>query len=102
MTDSVTTDKKHIDSGGSDNGKNNTGDISGNGKNNSNNYNTANTTVINGIIKKIIFQNQENGFTILNIFSSGRFITASGSIFDKPIPDSNIQLNGEFIHHKKY
>ena len=102
MTDSVTTDKKHIDSGGSDNGKNNTGDISGNGKNNSNNYNTANTTVINGIIKKIIFQNQENGFTILNIFSSGRFITASGSIFDKPIPDSKIKLKGEFIHHKKY
>ncbi len=102
MTDSVTTDKKHIDSGGSDNGKNNTGGISGNGKNNSNNYNTANTTVINGIIKKIIFQNQENGFTILNIFSSGRFITASGSIFDKPIPDSKIKLKGEFIHHKKY
>ena len=105
MTDSVTTDKKHIDSGGSDNGKNNTGGISGNGKNTANTANTANTyntTVINGIIKKIIFQNRENGFTILNIFTSGRFITASGSIFDKPIPDSKIKLKGEFIHHKKY
>jgi exodeoxyribonuclease V alpha subunit len=99
MTDSITADKTHIDSGNSDNGKNNTGGVSGNAKNTAN---TANTVVINGIIKKIIFQNQENGFTILNIFSSGRFITASGSIFDKPIPDSKIKLKGEFIHHKKY
>ena len=96
MADSVTTDKTHIDSGNSENGKNNSGAISGNPKNN------ADTAVINGIIKKIIFQNPENGFTILNIFSSGRFITASGSIFDKPIPDSKIKLKGEFIHHKKY
>ncbi len=108
MTDSVTTDKKNIDSGDSDNGKNNTGGISGNAKNTANTANTANTvntvntTVINGIIKKIIFQNRENGFTILNIFSSGRFITVSGSIFDKVIPDSKIKLKGEFIHHKKY
>ena len=96
MADSVTTDKTHIDSGNSENGKNNSGAISGNPKNN------ADTAVINGIIKKIIFQNPENGFTILNIFSSGRFITASGNIFDKPITDSKIKLKGEFIHHKKY
>ncbi len=59
-------------------------------------------TTINGIIKKIIFQNIENGFTILNIYSGSKFITASGTIFDKPIPDSKIKLKGEFIHHKKY
>jgi exodeoxyribonuclease V alpha subunit len=91
------TDKKNTGSGNPDNDKNITG-----GNNFVNAKNTANTDVINGIIKKIIFQNQENGFTILNIFSSGRFITASGNIFDKPIPDSKIKLKGEFVHHKKY
>ena len=97
MADSVTTDKTNTDSGNPDNDKNITGS-----NNSGNPKNTADTDVINGIIKKIIFQNQENGFTILNIFSSGRFITASGSIFDKPIPDSKIKLKGEFVHHKKY
>ncbi len=57
---------------------------------------------INGIIKKTIFQNAENGFTILNIFSNGKFITASGAFFDKPVPDSKVKLKGEFTHHKKY
>ncbi|MCL4428778.1 MAG: ATP-dependent RecD-like DNA helicase, partial [Deltaproteobacteria bacterium] len=59
-------------------------------------------TTINGIIKKAVFQNIENGFTILNIYYGGRFITASGTFFDKPIPDSKIKLKGQFIHHKKY
>lgn len=61
-----------------------------------------NTATINGIIKKTVFQNTENGFTILNIYSNGKFITASGTFFDKPIQDSKIKLKGEFIHHKKY
>ena len=57
---------------------------------------------VNGIIKKAVFQNPENGFTILNIYSDGRFITASGTFFDKPVSDSKIKLKGRFIHHKKY
>ncbi len=57
---------------------------------------------INGIIKKTVFQNIENGFTILNIYYSGKFITASGTFFDIPVPDSKIKLKGSFIHHKKY
>ena len=99
MTDSVTADKAKNGnaSGNTDDSKNFAG-----GSNSGSVKNTADISVINGIIKKIIFQNQENGFTILNIFSSGRFITASGSIFDKPIPDSKIKLKGEFVHHKKY
>ena len=57
---------------------------------------------VNGIIKKTVFQNAENGFTILNVYSNGKFITASGTFFDKPIPDSKVKLKGRFIHHKKY
>ena len=57
---------------------------------------------VNGIIKKAVFQNAENGFTILNVYSNGKFITASGTFFDKPIPDSKVKLKGRFIHHKKY
>ncbi|MDA8053968.1 MAG: AAA family ATPase, partial [Deltaproteobacteria bacterium] len=59
-------------------------------------------TTINGIIKRVVFQNIESGFTILNIFSNGKFITASGAFFDKPVIDSKIKLKGEFTHHKKY
>jgi len=59
-------------------------------------------TTISGVIKRVIFQNAENGFTILNIYSNGKFITASGTFFDKPLSDSKIKLNGEFTHHKKY
>ncbi|MHB8232104.1 MAG: SF1B family DNA helicase RecD2 [bacterium] len=62
----------------------------------------AGTITINGIIKKVIFQNTENGFTILSLFSNGKFITASGTFFDKPLSDSKIKLKGEFTHHKKY
>lgn len=57
---------------------------------------------VNGIIKRVIFQNAETGFTILNIFSNGKFITASGTFFDAPLPDSKIKLKGEFAYHKKY
>ncbi len=57
---------------------------------------------VNGIIKKAVFQNVENGFTILNVYSNGKFITASGTFFDKPVSDSKIKLKGRFIHHKKY
>ena len=60
------------------------------------------TKDIVGIIKKVVFQNAENGFTILNVFSNGKFITASGAFFDKPLIDSKIKLKGEFTHHKKY
>ncbi|MFW0884796.1 ATP-dependent RecD-like DNA helicase [Candidatus Acidulodesulfobacterium sp. H_13] len=64
---------------------------------------TAKTTkTISGVIKRVIFQNAENGFTILNILSNDRFITASGIFFEKPLSDSKVKLTGEFIHHKKY
>ncbi len=68
----------------------------GNGKEN------EKVITINGIIKKAVFQNAENGFTILNVYSNGKFITASGTFFDKPISDSKVKLKGKFIHHKKY
>lgn len=64
--------------------------------------NTRETKIINGVIKKVIFQNADTGFTIFNIFSNGKFITASGAFFDKPLIDSKIKLEGEFIYHKKY
>ena len=60
------------------------------------------TKTINGVIKRVVFQNMESGFTIFNIFSNGKFITASGAFFDKPVIDSKIKLKGEFTHHKKY
>lgn len=57
---------------------------------------------ISGVIKKVIFQNAESGFTVLNIFSHDKSITASGTFFDKPLMNSKIKLKGEFTHHKKY
>ena len=70
--------------------------MTGNGKEN------EKIITINGIIKKAVFQNAENGFTILNVYYNGKFITASGTFFDKPVPDSKVKLKGKFIHHKKY
>ncbi len=64
--------------------------------------NAKKAKTINGIIKKIIFQNAESGFTVLNVFSNDKFITASGTFFDKPLMDSKIKLKGEFTYHKKY
>ncbi len=63
---------------------------------------TAPATTITGVIKRVIFQNAGNGFIILNIFSGGKFITASGTFFDKPLLDSKVKLTGGFTHHKKY
>ncbi len=57
---------------------------------------------ITGVIKRVVFRNNENGFSILNIFSDGRSLTASGTFFDTPIPQSKITLTGKFSHHKKY
>ncbi|MCL4542918.1 MAG: ATP-dependent RecD-like DNA helicase [Deltaproteobacteria bacterium] len=57
---------------------------------------------IAGIIKRVVFQNTETGFTILNVFSNGKFITASGVFFDKPLIDLKIKLKGQFAYHKKY
>jgi len=62
--------------------------------------NAKKAKTINGIIKKIIFQNAESGFTVLNVFSNDKFITASGTFFDKPLMDSKIKLKGEFTYHK--
>lgn len=62
----------------------------------------AGASVISGVIKKVIFRNEENGFTILSIFYAGKFITASGVTFAVPVQDCKVRLEGNFAHHKKY
>lgn len=56
---------------------------------------------INGIVEKIIFRNEENGYTVARFFSEEESITVVGSTIDIR-ENGHYELRGEFTYHKKF
>ncbi|MCL2540083.1 MAG: ATP-dependent RecD-like DNA helicase [Firmicutes bacterium] len=57
--------------------------------------------VIEGAIEDIVFRNDENGYTVINIDCSGELITAVGK-FPSVSEGEFVRLNGHYITNSKY
>jgi len=57
--------------------------------------------IIKGSVENIIFRNEENGYTVLNLFAEDRLITAFG-IFPLIREGECLTLTGEFRENPKY
>lgn len=56
---------------------------------------------INGYVEHIIFQNQENGYTVLNLVAEGEEVTCVG-IFKGLTQGETISAQGDYIEHPVY
>ena len=56
---------------------------------------------ITGYVENIIYQNSENGYTVLALFSDGEEITCTGSLGGIE-EGENIEIEGEYIEHPVY
>lgn len=56
---------------------------------------------LSGNIENIIFKNEENGYTVLDINSNGSLITCVGK-FPNVVAGQRIEVNGQFIKNNKY
>ncbi|MFT3983189.1 MAG: ATP-dependent RecD-like DNA helicase [Lachnospiraceae bacterium] len=56
---------------------------------------------VKGYIEHIVYRNDENGYTVLNLVSEAREITCIGS-FRYADEGENVELTGEFITHPVY
>ncbi len=56
---------------------------------------------INCIVECIVFRNEENGYTVLNVDADGSSVTAVG-IFPMLQEGERLVLVGQFINHKRY
>lgn len=56
---------------------------------------------INGYVEHIIFQNQENGYTVMNLVSEGEEITCVG-MFKGLTQGETISAQGDYIEHPVY
>lgn len=56
---------------------------------------------INGVVDKVIFRNDENGYTVASFISEDENLTIVGSCFEIKT-SMDYELTGDFIHHKKY
>ena len=57
--------------------------------------------ILKGIVESIVYRNSENGYTILDLYSSGEMVTVAGKF---PIvgKGESLELEGEFKVNKKY
>lgn len=56
---------------------------------------------INGIVEKIIYRNEENGYTVAVFSSENESLTIVGNCIELKT-SMEYELKGDFIHHKKY
>mgnify|MGYP001759128876 FL=1 len=56
---------------------------------------------IDGIVEKIIFRNDENGYTVAKFLSEDESIVVVGSCFEI-FEDRSYKLKGDFTYHKKF
>ncbi len=56
---------------------------------------------VRGIIDEIIFRNDDNGFTIINIVTDDSLLTVKGNMYSVSVGES-IEAEGEYIHHNLY
>ena len=57
--------------------------------------------IINGYVEHIIFQNKENGYTVLNLVAEGEEITCVG-MFKGLTQGETISAQGEYVEHPVY
>ncbi len=57
--------------------------------------------LIKGIVDEIVFRNDINGYSVLDIDANGELVTATG-IFSNIYEGEEVELNGEFRENKKY
>lgn len=57
---------------------------------------------LTGSVKRIIFRNNDNNFTVFHIVSGGNSFTASGIFHDNPVIGLKVTLTGKFTFHKKF
>ena len=55
--------------------------------------------IIKGTIEEVIFRNEENGYTVLTVDSSGEMLTAVGK-FSSANVGEHVELNGDFTKNK--
>jgi len=60
-------------------------------------------TTLKGVVEKIVYQNEENGYTVAKLIdtSSGKIYTITGNLPSVNVGET-ISLKGEWIYHKKY
>lgn len=57
--------------------------------------------ILAGEVEKVIFRNAENGYTVLDIHSSGEYITAVG-IFPELYDGARVEISGEYKFHSRH
>jgi len=57
--------------------------------------------IINGYVEHVIFQNKENGYTVLNLVTEGEEITCVG-MFKGLTQGETIEAQGEYVEHPLY
>lgn len=56
---------------------------------------------IDGIVEKIIFRNDENGYTVARFYTEEEIITIVGSVYELVV-NRSYELQGDFTYHKKF
>lgn len=56
---------------------------------------------INGVVEKIIFRNEENGYTVARFFTEDESITIVGNAMEIR-ENAHYELSGDFVYHKKF
>ena len=56
---------------------------------------------INGYVEHIVFQNKENGYTVMNVVAEGEEVTCVG-LCKGLSQGENIEAQGDFVEHPVY
>lgn len=57
--------------------------------------------IISGDVEKIIFRNEDNGYTVVDLRSSGDYVTAVG-VFPEIYEGMRLELTGDYKYHTKH
>jgi len=57
---------------------------------------------LNGIIQSIVFRNEDNGYSVLNIASDGGNVITAAGVFPPIKKGESVRLEGEYNTHHKY
>lgn len=57
--------------------------------------------IISGDVEKIIFRNEDNGYTVVDLRSSGDYVTAVG-VFPEIYEGMRLELTGDYKYHTRH
>ena len=57
--------------------------------------------IISGDVEKIIFRNEDNGYTVVDLRSSGDYVTAVG-VFPEIYEGMRLELTGDYKYHARH